>query len=156
MRRKISAILVTVLIMLTVMPMEAFAAVPSVQEVETLIAQIGTVTRENRSAVEKAVNAYNQLDDASKAGVSNFDVLAEAQQILGIKDALAKLNIDHDKVENSIVMVSPYTVNNESVGQSVMAPAIIFVEQYDRPLLAMAVEYIGEEHLWMKSGGKQI
>ena len=30
-----------------------------------------------------------------------------------------------------------------------MAPAIIFVEQYDRPLLAMAVEYIGEEHLWM-------
>ena len=99
---------------------------PSVQEVETLIAQIGTVTRENRSAVEKAVNAYNQLDDASKAGVSNFDVLAEAQQILGIKDALAKLNIDHDKVENSIVMVSPYTVNNESVGQSVMAPAIIF------------------------------
>ena len=149
MRRKISAILVTVLIMLTVMPMGAFAAVPSVQEVETLIAQIGTVTRENRSAVEKAVNAYNQLDDASKAGVSNFDVLAEAQQILGIKDALAKLNIDHDKVENSIVMVSPYTVNNESVGQSVMAPAIIFVEQYDQPLLAMAVEYIGEEHLWM-------
>lgn len=70
MRRKISAILVTVLIMLTVMPMGAFAAVPSVQEVETLIAQIGTVTRENRSAVEKAVNAYNQLDDASKAGVS--------------------------------------------------------------------------------------
>lgn len=137
MRRKISAILVTVLIMLMVMPMEVFAAVPSVQEVETLIAQIGTVTRENRSAVEKAVNAYNQLDDASKAGVSNFDVLAEAQQILGIKDALAKLNIDHDKVENSIVMVSPYTVNNESVGQSV------------RPLLAMAVEYIGEEHLWM-------
>ena len=30
-----------------------------------------------------------------------------------------------------------------------MAPAIIFVEQYDQPLLAMAVEYIGEEHLWM-------
>ena len=52
--------------MLMVMPMGAFAAVPSVQEVETLIAQIGTVTRENRSAVEKAVNAYNQLDDASK------------------------------------------------------------------------------------------
>ena len=71
MRRKISAILVTVLIMLMVMPMGAFAAVPSVQEVETLIAQIGTVTRENRSAVEKAVNAYNQLDDASKAGVFN-------------------------------------------------------------------------------------
>ena len=55
MRRKISAILVTVLIMLMVMPMGAFAAVPSVQEVETLIAQIGTVTRENRSAVENAV-----------------------------------------------------------------------------------------------------
>lgn len=33
MRRKISAILVTVLIMLMVMPMGAFAAVPSVQEV---------------------------------------------------------------------------------------------------------------------------
>ena len=105
----------------------AFAAVPSVAGSGNADCTVGTVTRENRSAVEKAVNAYNQLDDASKAGVSNFDVLAEAQQILGIKDALAKLNIDHDKVENSIVMVSPYTVNNESVGQSVMAPAIILL-----------------------------
>ena len=49
MRRKISAILVTVLIMLMVMPMGAFAAVPSVQEVEALIAQIGTVTRDSHA-----------------------------------------------------------------------------------------------------------
>ena len=41
MRRKISAILVTVLIMLTVMPMGAFAAVPSVQEVETRLHRSG-------------------------------------------------------------------------------------------------------------------
>lgn len=124
MRRKISAILVTVLIMLMVMPMGAFAAVPSVQEVETLIAQIGTVTRENRSAVEKAVNAYNQLDDASKAGVSNFDVLAEAQQILGIKDALAKLNVEHDRVENNYTISDSYVESTLNTGLCMIAPSI--------------------------------
>ena len=147
MRKKISAILVTVLIMLTVMPMGAFAAVPSVQEVETLIAQIGTVSRENRSAVEKAVKAYNQLDDDSKAGVSNFDTLAEAQQILGIKDALAKLNMSQDKVENTKIWFSPYIEKCEEVGQSVVALCIGMKENVNMPMLMMSMEYIGDKDL---------
>lgn len=145
MRRKISAILVTVLIMLTVMPMGAFAAVPSVQEVETLIAQIGTVSRENRSAVEKAVKAYNQLDDASKAGVSNFDTLAEAQQILGIKDALAKLNVDHDKVENTRTITSPYYLQAGDVGLCDVIPIIYTYEDQDEPFLTVTFSYVGDE-----------
>ena len=140
MRRKISAILVTVLIMLMVMPMGAFAAVPSVQEVETLIAQIGTVTRENRSAVEKAVNAYNQLDDASKAGVSNFDVLAEAQQILGIKDALAKLNVEHDRVENNYTISDSYVESTLNTGLCMIAPSIRVYG--DRDELALMISFV--------------
>lgn len=146
--RKIAIALVTIL-MLLMAPMTVFAAAPSVQEVETLITQIGTVTRENRSAVEKAVNAYNQLDDEMKAQVSNFEVLAEAQQILGVKDAIAKLNRMHDKVENTIVMISPYTEKNEAEGLPITAPVLMFVEPYERPFLVMVVEYAGKEHLWM-------
>lgn len=149
MRRKIAAILVTALIMMMVMPMGTFAAAPSVQEVETLIAQIGTVTRENRSAVEKAVNAYNQLDDQSKAGVSNFDVLAEAQQILGIKDALAKLNMSQDKVENTKIWFSPYAEKCEEIGQSVVALCIGMKENVNMPMLMMSMEYIGDKDLRM-------
>lgn len=147
MRRKISAILVTVLIMLTVMPMGAFAAVPSVQEVETLIAQIGTVTRENRSAVEKAVNAYNQLDDASKAGVSNFDVLAEAQQILGIKDALAKLNVEHDRVENNYTISDSYVESTLNTGLCMIAPSIRVYGDRDELVLMISFVYVGDELL---------
>lgn len=88
---EIVAAFVAIMMLLMLAPTSAFAAEPSVQEVEALIAQIGTVTRENRSAVERAVDAYSQLDDATKAEVSNFAVLAEAQQILGIKDSLSKL-----------------------------------------------------------------
>ena len=78
--RKFVAAFVAIMMLLMLAPTSAFAAEPSVQEVEALIAQIGTVTRENRSAVERAVDAYSQLDDATKAEVSNFAVLAEAQQ----------------------------------------------------------------------------
>ena len=59
------------------------------EQVEALISQIGTVTRSRRAAIVAALDAYNQLDDAGKAAVTNFGVLAEAQQILGIQDALA-------------------------------------------------------------------
>ena len=54
------------------------------ESVISLINQIGTVTRSRRPAIVAALNAYNQLDDASKAQVSNFSVLADAQQILGL------------------------------------------------------------------------
>ena len=137
MRRKISAILVTVLIMLMVMPMGAFAAVPSVQEVETLIAQIGTVTRENRSAVEKAVNAYNQLDDASKAGVSNFDVLAEAQQIL----------VEHDRVENNYTISDSYVESTLNTGLCMIAPSIRVYGDRDELVLMISFVYVGDELL---------
>ena len=151
MRRKITAIILAMLMILTLTPMNAFAAAPSVQEVETLIAQIGTVSRENRSAVEKAVNAYNQLDDASKAGVSNFDVLAEAQQILGIKDALAKLEMHQDKVENTKIWFSPYTEKCEETGQSVVALCIGMKENINMPMLMMSMEYIGDKDLRMNA-----
>ena len=147
MRRKITAIILAMLMILTVTPMNAFAAAPSVQEVETLIAQIGTVSRENRSAVEKAVNAYNKLDDASKAGVSNFDVLAEAQQILGIKDALAKLEIKHDKVENNYMMTDSYHESILDAGLCMITPTIHVYENRNEPVLSIAFIYVGDELL---------
>lgn len=70
------------------------------EQVEALISQIGTVTRSRRAAIVAALDAYNQLDDAGKAAVTNFGVLAEAQQILGIQDALAKCNVNYDAVED--------------------------------------------------------
>ena len=147
MRRKITAMILATLMLLALMPMSTFAAAPSVREVETLIAQIGTVSRENRSAVEKAVNAYNQLDDASKAGVSNFDVLAEAQQILGIKDALAKLDVGYDKVEGIRTITSPYYLQAGDVGLCDVIPIIYTYENQDEPFLTVTFSYVGDEVL---------
>ena len=73
------------------------------EQVEALISQIGTVTRSRRAAIVAALDAYNQLDDAGKAAVTNFGVLAEAQQILGIQDALAKCNVNYDAVEDYMI-----------------------------------------------------
>ena len=55
-----------------------------------------------------ALDAYNQLDDAGKAAVTNFGVLAEAQQILGIQDALAKCNVNYDAVEDCWAITTPH------------------------------------------------
>ena len=150
MYKKVVAALAMIFAMLFV-SIGAFAASPAVQEVEALISQIGTVTRENRSAVESAVNAYNQLDEASKAAVSNYAVLAEAQQVLGIKDALAKLGVEYDKVQNSAAMRSPYSDKNEESGTCVFAPMLCIYEEYDFPVLFTLFEYIGQEHLGVDS-----
>lgn len=78
------------------------------EQVEALISQIGTVTRSRRAAIVAALDAYNQLDDAGKAAVTNFGVLAEAQQILGIQDALAKCNVNYDAVEGCWAITTPH------------------------------------------------
>ena len=78
------------------------------EQVEALISQIGTVTRSRRAAIVAALDAYNQLDDAGKAAVTNFGVLAEAQQILGIQDALAKCNVNYDAVEDYWAIPTPH------------------------------------------------
>lgn len=78
------------------------------EQVEALISQIGTVTRSRRAAIVAALDAYNQLDDAGKAAVTNFGVLAEAQQILGIQDALAKCNVNYDAVEDCWAITTPH------------------------------------------------
>ena len=78
------------------------------EQAEALISQIGTVTRSRRAAIVAALDAYNQLDDAGKAAVTNFGVLAEAQQILGIQDALAKCNVNYDAVEDCWAITTPH------------------------------------------------
>lgn len=97
----------------------------TVAAVENLISQIGTVTTARRPAIVAAVNAYNELDDASKAQVSNFAVLAEAQQVLGLKDALAKLKISYDKVEDARSYVSPTEDRLSNQGKSYILPFFV-------------------------------
>ena len=97
----------------------------TVAQVESLINQIGTVTTARRPAIVAAVNAYNELDDASKAQVSNFAVLAEAQQVLGLKDALAKLKISYDKVEDARSYVSPTEDRLSNQGKSYILPFFV-------------------------------
>lgn len=128
-KKKIPVCTLFLMVLLMIFPLCVSAAEPTVQEVETLIYSIGTVSRENRTAVEKAVTAYDQLDDTAKAQVSNYAVLAEAQQILGIQDALAKLTHEHDKVDNIDTWFSPLIANNESIA---MVPAI-YVDHIDGP-----------------------
>lgn len=148
--RKFTAAFMAMMILLMLAPSSAFAAEPSVREVEALIAQIGTVTRENRSAVERAVDAYSRLDDAAKAEVSNFKVLAEAQQILGIKDALTKLNIEYDYVENDYTISSPQALKELDEGNCNVNP-VMYVNNDGVPWLAIVYHYVGDEFIWMDS-----
>lgn len=131
-KKKIPVCTLFLMALLMIFPLCVSAATPTVQEVETLISGIGTVSREKRTAVEKAVNAYDQLDDTAKAQVSNYAVLAEAQQILGIQDALAKLTHEHDNVEDTDIWLSP--LYNDSC---VMAPVIYMFPDNSFPVMTL-------------------
>lgn len=131
-KKKVSICTLLLMALLMVFPLCASAAAPTVQEVESLISGIGTVSRENRTTVENAVKAYDQLDDTAKSQVSNYAVLAEAQQILGIQDALAKLTHEHDKVEDWDSWVS--SLYNESC---TIAPAIYMFPDKNFPVAAL-------------------
>lgn len=149
--RKFTAAFMAMMILLMLTPSSAFAAEPSVQEVESLIAQIGTVTRENRSAVERAVDAYSQLDDAAKTEVSNAEVLTEAQQILGIKDALAKLDVEYDKVEGDYTISSPCTSTELDKGNCNVSPIIYVYDENATPWVAIMYWYTGDTFIWTDS-----
>lgn len=117
------------------------------QQVEALINQIGTVTRDSRSAIVAALDAYNQLDDASKAEVSNFAVLAEAQQILGIKDALAKCTVEYDAVEDDWMVKTPHYENIDKRLTCGIGPELYIADDGEYIAFDESFTYFGTEKL---------
>lgn len=149
-KKRIPVCALFLMVLLMIFPLCVSAAAPTVQEVESLIASIGTVSRENRTAVEQAVNAYYQLDEAAKSQVSNYAVLAEAQQILGIQDALAKLTHEHDNVDEIDTWFSPLVEGNDNIA---MVPAIYF-DYFDGPgypIMALMFYYEGDDFITLSS-----
>lgn len=128
----------------------------SVVEVESLIDQIGTVTTARRPAIVAALDAYNTLDDDSKSQVSNFAVLAEAQQVLGLKDALAKLNIDYDKVEDSRGYLSTLESKLAEQGKSYLLPFFVNRSTGDPVMFFMGLccgnKYVYMDHIIIRAG----
>lgn len=138
MRKQIVAFITVICLLIA--PMRAMAAESSVLETEKLISQIGTVTRENREAVVRAVAAYNSLNDNEKATVSNFKALEEAQQVLGLEDALCELYIKHNAVQNTYVITAPVFFQSIDRGESCIMPIIYLYEGQEQP--EMVVDYI--------------
>lgn len=116
------------------------AATP--EQVVGLIGQIGTVTTASRPAIVAALTAYNQLDDAGKAAVTNYAVLAEAQQVLGIKDALAKCSVDFDKVERSWDINAPYAYTCDANGTCYLLPWFQIHEEKGQYTLYPGIEFL--------------
>lgn len=116
------------------------AATP--EQVVDLIEQIGTVTTARRPAIVAALTAYNQLDDAGKAAVTNYAVLAEAQQVLGIKDALAKCSVDFDKVERSWDINAPYAYTCDANGTCYLLPWFQIHEEKGQYTLYPGIEFL--------------
>lgn len=116
------------------------AATP--EQVVGLIGQIGTVTTASRPAIVAALTAYNQLDDAGKAAVTNYAVLAEAQQVLGIKDALAKCSVDFDKVERSWDINAPYAYTCDANGACYLLPWFQIHEEKGQYTLYPGIEFL--------------
>ena len=79
--------------------------------VEAMISAIGTVTSENKDAIEEARAAYDALTDEQKALVENYDALASAET------ALAKIENDIKAADDVEAMISAIgTVTAESKG----------------------------------------
>lgn len=116
------------------------AATP--EQVVGLIGQIGTVTTASRPAIVAALTAYNQLDDAGKAAVTNYAVLAEAQQVLGIKDALAKCSVDFDKVERNWDVNAPYAYACDADGSCYLLPWFQIHEEKGQYALYPGIEFL--------------
>ena len=122
------------------------------EQVEALISQIGTVTRSRRAAIVAALDAYNQLDDAGKAAVTNFGVLAEAQQILGIQDALAKCNVNYDAVEDCWAITTPHddSIDNSNLKTCDKAKMKILYEKLADSIQEYALEALRTENKLVK------
>lgn len=128
----------------------------SVAEVENLINQIGTVTTARRPAIVAALNAYNELDDAGKAQVSNFAVLEEAQQVLGLKDALARLKINYDRVEDSRSYVSPVEEKLANQGTNFLLPFFVNIGTNDPAMFFIGAcsgkKYVYADEIIIRAG----
>lgn len=145
--RKFVAAFVAIMMLLMLAPTSAFAAEPSVQEVEALIAQIGTVTRENRSAVERVVDEYRQ-----QVGKEENDIGDEESQLTELRGALEKLQLDYEEDEytgNLLVVTSPYCNKNEETGQSCAVPLIYIFGPSVDPILGIGFIHIDGQYLNM-------
>lgn len=150
----VAALLATGVTAFAASPAEAVSAAElsmtnayTVGQVYDMIDQIGTVTRARRPQIVAALDAYNSLSDADKAQVSNFSVLAEAQQILGIQDALAKLTVKHDKVDDDWQLSTPYEDNATEQKVCSVYPWLYIPEGAGTVHINAMFQYIGDERL---------
>ena len=119
----------------------------TVGQVYDLINQIGTVNRSRRPQIVAALNAYNTLSDAQKAQVSNFSVLAEAQQVLGIQDALANLSVKRNSADTGWFVRSYYEAKTLSL-KSCAANAYLYIpDDASTAKFQLQMRYVGDEKL---------
>ena len=89
-----------------------------VKDVENLIADIGEVTLESKAKIDAARAAYDALDDAQKALVSNYETLTEAEAAYAALVAAAEqAEIDAAAakgVEDLINAIGEVTLQSES------------------------------------------
>lgn len=74
-------------------------------EVDDLIAQIGEVTLDSRSAIEKARAAYARLTDAQKALCKSYDVLVAAEETYAklVRQKLSSFEDMYESIGNSLL-----------------------------------------------------
>lgn len=145
--RKFVAAFVAIMMLLMLAPTSAFAAEPSVQEVEALIAQIGAVTRENCSAVERATDRYGQQVENEENDIGD-----EESQLTELRGALEKLQFDYVEDEytgNLLVVTSPYCNQNEETGQSCAVPFMYIFGASIDPVLGVGFMHIDSQYLDM-------
>lgn len=159
MRKQIAVLVIAVLLL--IVPLKVMAEGVSVSQTEKLISEIGTVTRENRESVVRAVEAYNNLSETEKAAVSNFRDLEEAQQVLGLEDALWGMYIKYDEVENTYFITAPIFLQCIDRGESCVMVAMYLHENQKAPglmvnYISMANKYIDIEKIAVNIDGENI
>lgn len=119
----------------------------TVGQVYDLINQIGTVNRSRRPQIVAALNAYNTLSDAQKAQVSNFSVLAEAQQVLGIQDALANLSVKRNSADTGWFVRSYYEATSLSQKACAALPYLYVSDDATEVLFQLQFQYVGDSQM---------
>ena len=142
---------------------DALNADPADQEaakkVEDLIKAIGTVTKDSEKKIQDARAAYDQLTEAQKKLVSNYDDLAAAEKKLAELKATPEDKEAAKKSEEKIDAIDPENPDPEMVKEARKAYDALtdiqkkLVSNYDKLLQAeKALKGTGREDLYKKVG----
>lgn len=122
-----------------------------IEDIKSAIDKIGLVTLEQELTIKSIRDRYDSANDEVKAGISNYQILEQAENDLNylkekaLQEALSSLQIETDEVEN-ITYYKPATYPNYANSRSFMLPYI--AQQNSSASLVLRFYYTNRDWLF--------